>query len=190
MSGRNLSPGFAPTMQAPHVTTFLLVELAFDSGTLYLAGLGFPVVWNGHTYLPTLGLSSVQAITETESEIQGLSFSISGVPEATIALIQTEQYQGRSVIVRQASIDADNVVQMDENVWQGDLDAIYLDDTAPTATITVTAEHKLANWSAPKLLRFSHEDQQTIAPGDLFFQFAAQMAEATIVWPNKTFFQQ
>jgi hypothetical protein len=189
-TGRALDSDFASLMQGVHVESFILVEMGFDSGTLYLVGLAFPVTWNGNLYAPVMGLGAVQSILETDSEVQGLTFSLSAVPESAIATVLEEPIQGRPVIVRQVALKPDGSITIDQNVWQGLLDTMTIDDQGPTSTITVTAEHKLAAWSDANLSRFSDEDQQAKHPGDLFFQYAAQMAEATIVWPNKTFFRQ
>lgn len=189
-SARGLDTDFAAAMQASHVDGFLLCEMALDSGTIYVVGLAFEVTWNGNTYLPVLGLGTVQEILETDSEVDGLTFTLAGVQESSIAIVLSEQVQGRSVVMRQVALKPDGTVMVDPLLWQGELDTMTLDDSGPTAVVTVTAEHKLAAWAEPNLLRYSDEDQQKLHPGDRFFQFAAAMAEATIVWPNKTFFKQ
>jgi hypothetical protein len=189
MAGRNLDANFAAAMQAAHVDGFVLVEMALDGGTLYMSGLPFAFDWAGHTYLPVMGVGTVHEILETDSEVADLNFTLSGVPESSIALALSEKVQGRAVIVRQACLDA-GTIYMDENCWQGYLDVMAVDDTGPTAVINVTAVHAMAAYAEPKVVLFSNEDQQAISPGDRFFEYAAQMANATIVWPSKEFFKQ
>ena len=46
------------------------------------------------------------------------------------------------------------------------------------AVIQVTAEHALIAWQQPSGALFSDAEQQLRSPGDKFFEFAAQMAEA------------
>lgn len=187
MTGRSLDTNFAAAMQASHVDGFVFVEMRLDSGTLYVAGLSFPFTYGGHTYLPVLGLGGINEILETDAEVAGLTFSLSGVPESSLALVLSEHVQGRVVIVGQATVVA-GVVYVDPCVWQGYLDVMTIDDRGPNATITVTAEHILAAWAEPNQLLFSHEDQQLISAGDKFFEYSAQMSNATIVWPHKEFF--
>ena len=43
-------------------------------------------------------------------------------------------------------------------------------------------------WQTPSGKLFSDQEQQAQHPGDRFFEYAAQMAEVTIAWPNKSFF--
>ena len=188
MTGRTLDTTFAAALQAAHVEGFVLVDMYLDSGTVYVAGLPFAFDWAGHTYLPVMGLGTVREMIETDSEVQGLQFTLSGVPESSIALVAAEEVQGRRVTVRQAIIDG-GTVYMDDAVWEGTLDVMTIDDSGPSATVTVTAEHALASWAEPQQVLYSHEDQQLISAGDKFFEYAAQMATATLTWPGKEFDQ-
>lgn len=188
MSGRNLDSNFEAAMQAAHVDGFVMVDMILDSGPLYLCGLPFSFAWAGKTYIGVGGLGSVAQILETDREVAGLTFTLSGVPEDKIALVHQEDVQGRAVQVRMAVLDG-TTVYVDENVWQGLLDVMTIDDSGPKATINVTAEHTLNAWEEPNVLLYSHEDQQRVAPGDKFFEFAAEMSNATIVWPGKEFDQ-
>lgn len=188
MTGRNLDTDFATAMQAAHVDGFVFVEMQLDT-PLYVVGLPFDFTYGGDTYLPVMGLGSINEILETDTEVAGLSFTLSGVPESHISLVLSEDVQGRKVIVRQAVL-VDGEVYVDDRAWEGYLDTMSVDDSGPTATVTVTAEHLLASWSEPNQVLFSHEDQQRLSPGDKFFEYVAQMSQMTIVWPNKEFFKQ
>jgi hypothetical protein len=189
MPGRTLDPDFASAMQEAHVEGFVLVEMQLDSGTFRVCGLPFAFIWGADTYLPALGLGSVAKILETDTEVHGLSFTLSGVPSSAVAMTLQENVQGRRVIVRYAVLEG-TTVYVDENVWDGLLDVMTLDDNGETSTITVSAEHTLAAWGEPNEVLYSHEAQQLIAPGDMFFEFAAKMSNATIVWPGKEFFRR
>lgn len=184
MSGRSLTAGAAAAFQAAHVDRWLLVEMYLDSGTVYLAGLPFAFDYLGNTYLPVLGLGSVQPMIETDSEVQGLQFTLSGVPESSISLVLSEEVQGRRVLVRQCTLTG-TTVDVDDNAWEGTLDVMVVDDAGPTATVTVTAEHALAGWREPRQILHSHEDQQLISPGDKFYEYASGLSTATLVWPGK-----
>lgn len=189
MSNRNLSPELAAALAAAHVEYLFLVEFGWDSGTQYLTTAPFDIDWNGHTYVAAGHVGAIEPITETDSEARGLRLTLSGVPESAIAGALTEPTQGRSVVLR-LGVVADGGLLVDPNVWKGTLDVPTIDDQAGPATITITAEHQLLAWQQPSGLLYSHEDQQQIAPGDMFFEFAAQMAEATVVWPDKSFFKR
>lgn len=189
MTARSLTAGLVAQLQAAHVESWLLVEMYLDSGTVYIASLPFAFTYLGNTYLPALGLGTVQPLIETDAEVQGLSFSLSGVPESSIALMLAEEVQGRRVLVRLCTLNG-TTVDVDDAAWEGTLDVMTLDDQGPTSTVTVTAEHQLAAWREPREILHSHEDQQLISPGDKFYEYAASLSQATIVWPDKEFFKQ
>lgn len=188
-NGRNLTAGFEANITADHVTSIVLVTLDLDSGVQYLTDAPHDIDWNGHTWSSLFGIGTVSEITETDSEIPNLVFTISGVPQSLIALALTEHVQGRACEVLLATLSG-TTLSVDPDVWKGALDVMTIQRNGGEATITVTAEHPLARWDQPNLLRFSHEDQQRLYPGDMFFEYAEKMADATITWPAAAFFRR
>jgi hypothetical protein len=180
---RGIDSSTNTALQQPHVTGFLLLELAFGTGTQYLTDAPHSVDWSDHTYLSARGVGSVEAITETAEGAQGLRFTLAGATQAAIASALADDVQGVPVVVRQAIVDA-GTLRVDPNVWSGTLDVMQVADGAQPV-ITVTAEHEMLAWQTPSGALFSHQEQQRIDPTDMFFEFAASMAEATLVWPTK-----
>lgn len=189
MSGRSLDGALASALQAAHVTSFLLIELGFDSGTQRLTSLPHDVEYGGHTWVSAQAVGTVEPITETDAGAQGLVFTLSGVPVSAIAGALTEPVQGRPVKVSLVVLDG-TTLRVDPSVWSGSFDLMTIDDAAQGPSIRVTAEHAMIAWSQPSGLKFSDPDQQRLHPGDKFFEYAAAMSQATIVWPDKSFFKQ
>jgi hypothetical protein len=187
---RGIDTGTANAVDAAHIITFPLVEMALDSGGLYLCGAAHDVTYLGNTYTSVYGLGQIEPIEETDTSVMGLAFTLSGVPGSTIAIALGNEVQGRGCAVRMAFIDSGGVLRVDNNVWVGYLDQMTVEDGTPDATIRVTAEHRMVRWDTPRPVRFSHEDQLVLAPGDKFFEYAAALSEQVIVWPNKEFFKQ
>lgn len=185
---RDIDAPTAAALDAPHATTLLLLELYLDGGTQYLVSAPHNVDWSGNTYLAAQGIGTVEPMAETATEARGLAFTLSAVGVANLAGA-FEHVQGRKVIVRLGVIDA-GVLRVDANVWTGYLDVMTIDDSAGDPVIRVTAEHQMLAWQQPPGQLFSHQEQQLVDPTDLFFEHAAAMAEATIVWPGKAFFKQ
>ena len=94
MSRSNIDANTLAALAAANVKAFVLLELGFDGGTVYLCDLAFPVTWSGNTYLATAGIGSVEAVTETETEARGLILTLSGVSPDTIATALGEDVQG------------------------------------------------------------------------------------------------
>lgn len=189
MTSRSLDAPTQTALQQSHVTMFLLIEMGWDSGTQYITSAPHDVVWDGHTYVAAQGIGNIEPTTETDTEARGLTFTLSAVPLSAIAGALTEPVQGRPVVLRLGIVDA-GVLRVDPNVWSGRFDVMTIDDSVGAPVIRVTAEHAMLAWQTPKGTLFSDQDQQDEHPGDLFFAFAAQMAEATIVWPDKAFFKK
>jgi hypothetical protein len=185
---RSLTTGFTAAIAAGHVNIFPLVELQFASGTDYLSGLDHDVAYGGNTYLAAGGCIGIDRIAETATQTEGLRISISGSPAANVALVLAEKVQGRLAVVRLAVIDAAGALQVDDNVWTGLMDTLALQDSPDACTAVITAEHMLAVWDRPRVLRFTDAQQQASYPGDLGFQYVEEMAEASVVWPGKEFF--
>lgn len=186
---RSLDAPTQTALQQPHVTMLLLIEMQWDSGTQYLTSAPHDIAWGGHTYVAAQGIGSIEATTETDTEARGLTFTLSAVPLSAIAGALTEPVQGRPVVLRLGVVDA-GVLRVDANSWSGRFDVMTVDDSSGSPSIRVTAEHAMLAWQTPKGTLFSDQDQQNEHSGDLFFEFAAQMAEATIVWPSKAFFKK
>lgn len=186
---RTLDSNLAAALQAAHITHFLLVDMALDSGTLRLATAPFDISYGGNTYLAVHNVGSVEPIVEAGGEQRGVAFTLGGVPSSMVSQVLSENLQGRSVTLRLVVVDG-ATLRVDDSAWTGLLDTMQLEDGAPTATVRVTAEHRLIAWREPNLVRFSNEDQQRLHPGDKFFEYVVELSQATIVWPAKEFFRQ
>jgi hypothetical protein len=174
-------------LQAAHVTHFTLIDIDLASGPLRLADLAFEVVVSGQTYLAAQGIGTIEPVKETDREASGLTFTLFASNQTAFAgaLTELKAAQGRTVTLKYCVWDG-TTLRVDSNVWQGVLDVpTILDGDAPQ--IRITAESLLFGATRPRNTLSSNEDQQARAPGDKFFEYAAQMAEAVIVWPGKEF---
>lgn len=174
---------FVTASEQPHVTMFLLIQLDFDSGTVRLATLGHDVTYDGHTWTAAQGIGAIEPITETADGAMGLSFTLAAATEASIASALTEPVQGRSITLKLAILDG-TTLRVDPNVWSGTFDVMTIQDGVKPL-IKVTAEHDMVRWQTPSGALMSAADQAQVDPADMFFEFAAEMSEKTIVWPSK-----
>jgi hypothetical protein len=189
MSRTALDAQTLAALSAANVRMFVLVELAFDLERVYLCDLAFPVVWNGNTYQPTAGIGTIEQITETDVDARGIAFTLAGIQPASIGAALAEEVQGREAIVRLAIVDGDTL-RVDPCLWKGAMDVMTVEDNGSEPVIRVTAEHQMIAWQQPSGALFSDAEQQARFPGDRAFEYAAQIAEATIVWPAASFFRQ
>lgn len=178
---------FSAALRKPSVKSFLMGRLGFSSGDAYWCSLPYPVDYDGNTYMPMWGLLSIDNVSETADSAQGLRLVFSGVSDAAIAAVQTEDVQGRPCELHLAVID-EGVLRVDEGVWIGEMDVMTAeDDTEPR--ITITAEHQMTLWERARVVLCSDAEQQAEYPGDLGCEYVAQMETATIAWPSADFFK-
>lgn len=189
MSRTNLSSEMAEKLAAANVTAFFLVEFGFDAERVYLADLPFDVEWEGQTYSGAQHIGRIEPFTETDSEARGLQLTLSAVTQASIAAALTEEVQGREVLLRLVIVDG-TTLRTDPCVWRGVMDVMGIEDDGQHPVIRVTAEHEFIAWQQPSGALFSDPEQQEEHPGDKFFEFAAQIADATIAWPSAAFFKK
>ena len=183
MAGRSLTPATTNALAASQVRAVVFVEMDFPSGFLRVNNSAQNIDWGGYTWLGVGRLGSIDPIGEGITlEARGLSFSISGVDPANISVALGQQYQGRSCKVWYAPLNEDySVVADPAMVFNGRLDVMDI-SLGATATITVTAESRLADWDRARVRRYNSADQAITDPTDLGFEFVPQMVERALRW--------
>lgn len=182
MSRPDLPAGVSSAVALAHVERFPLIKAEFDvadGGTVYICGLDSNVTYEGNVYLASRGLISMESIVETGDEVAGIRFTLSGVTAALRAEALLVAYQGRPCTVMWAFLE-NGVLVVDELTWQGRLDVPSINFTKGSCTITVTAEHRMADWARPRQLLFNDADQRRIDATDEFFVGVEAMKEKTI----------
>jgi len=170
-SDRSLDSGTALALVQPHVQWFPLVKMEFDTGDVRIAGTDFPVEYpagSGTIWTASRGLGRIEPITETGDSVEGLKFTLAGIPNSLIIEAQQEKYQGRKCTVMLAFLTA-GVVLVDQTVWQGRLDVRSISVGRETSTISVTAEHCMVDWKRKRELLFNSASQKLIDPTDTFW---------------------
>lgn len=180
---RTLTPTVEAALEAGHVPLIVLVEMDFPSGFLRVNNSPVSFTWNSVDWLGVGRLGRIDAVSEgADLQARGLSFAISGIPAAHLAVALGQQYQGRSCKVWLAPLSASHAVLADPVlVFHGRLDTMDV-ELGDTATITVSAESRLADWDRPRVRRYNHEDQGIDYPADKGFEFVPQMAEKELRW--------
>ncbi|MEY2653658.1 MAG: hypothetical protein RLZZ524_686 [Pseudomonadota bacterium] len=180
---RSLTGAADTAIASGNVPALILIEMDFSSGFLRVNNSAVDITWNSYEWLGVGQLGSIDTIKEGAGlEAHGLSFRISGVPQANVAVALTQDYQGRDCRVYLAPLTAAHAVIVDPVlVWSGRLDTMDI-NLGKTATITVAAESRLADWDRPRVRRYNQEDQQIDYPDDLGFEFVPQMVDKQIVW--------
>lgn len=190
---RTVSSGFATAIGGEHVLGALLIELYFASGTAYLTNCPHALVWNGNTYLGAAGIATSDIRETSTSEVVGVQFAIAGTlaPFIAMALDEAAHSRGRPAIVRLAIFDANSQIVADPVIeWQGFIDTLQISDAATGQTqIAVNCENRFAQFARPRIRRHTLADHQRDYPGDMFYQYVAQLVDKTIVWPSREWYR-
>ena len=187
---RTLSSAEQAALLANPVPMVVLVELYLTSA-IYLCTAGIDLVVGGVTYLGTRGLGKIDTVADSPAEIKPLSFEISGVPSAQVALALSEPVRGKQVIVKSLLLDPATYQPLTPRVrWQGNGDVMLLREQGGTATISVQAEHVAADLLRGTPSYWSDAEQRRLYPGDPSLQFLADQVEQKIVWPAASYYKR
>ena len=128
---------------------FRLFEFYLDSGTQYLTDLDRKVYWNGQMYLP-FPIEFGDVKYSLSGIIDRISLGVSNVSRAFSALVMTESFRGRRLIIRRAVLDANGYdILPPVEVFSGLMDEIGGNIGKRNSTIQVTATTDLAYWQTP-----------------------------------------
>ena len=160
------------------------------SAPVRLCTCAIDLIYDGNTY--TGGrMVGIDAVRNQGGEIQGLKFSLSGVPSEAIAMALAEQIQGKSCIVYTALMDPDNQALVDVMpLWTGTLDQMPITQSPDGCTVSVTAEHRGLSFARAKSIRYTDGDQQRLFPGDKSLSFLVSQSAHQDIWPAAAFFKQ
>lgn len=186
---RSLSSNGQAAVAAGALAPVLLAEFDLDGGLLALNTTRLNLVISGTTYTGTWGMGQVGMVTNSPGDMPKLQFSLSGVPSDKIAFARTENVRGRAVRLRTALYSLATRTFTDVVTrYAGWMDVMSISDGRDGAVISVTSESGTRDLLRPSGFLYSHADQQTIALGDLLFQYQNAQAERRIVFPAQSWF--
>lgn len=147
-------------------------------------------VVDGDEYIGLGNLGKVSGISEnTDMEPQQLSIVIAGVNPASLSATLTEPYVNREVRVLVGMLDDNDGLIGDVTMtyFVGKIDEMKVtQDTA--GSIEIIARDRLADWSRPRVERYTNASQQAKFPGDKGLEFVSQVADKEIIWPASSYF--
>jgi hypothetical protein len=180
---RDIDASAAAASKSEVVRPVIAADLDFASGHIRVNSSPQAIVIDGNTYLGLGKMGAITGIEEgTELQSYGIAMKLSGVEAAHVAAALNEDYQGRKVAVWLVLLD-ENHAQIGSPTllgrWRMDTMSIEM---GAVAEITLTAHSLLADWERPRIARFNDADQRARFPGDLGFEYVAQMVDKQLVW--------
>lgn len=163
---RTMTAAMVTKLTGAELSPALLVELQFDSGTLYHWSGDYSLAWNGQTWTGTGVLMSIGSMMESE-EIKAaqVALTLTGQDPALISIAHDEPYQGRPVIIRFATVENDGSLTADPIPWfVGRMDVMEDADSGEEARFTLTCTNRLIDLDGASDRRLTPEDQKIDFP--------------------------
>ena len=183
---RTLTAAVKTAIDQPTVGLAIFCQIGFPSSTVRIWSGITDITWNAQTWSGAGASVGYSAFPErTDGSSQGLQIVLSGIDSATIANAD-EEFQGASVDVWLAVIDAGSVVADPVKTHGGLLDTADIDDDGTQATITFASESKLIRQLQPIQYRYTHEDQKRLYPGanDKGLDQVPTLQDKSVIWRN------
>lgn len=181
---RNMTPEFEAALIARDVRPALFFEGTFATGVVRLwSGLG-PIIWAGQTWIGAGNLIGFSGVEEGSDIVaRGATISLSGVPSTHVALAISDAQQGLTGTVYVGLMAADGTVIADPiPSFVGRLDVPSIADGADTCVVSITYESRLIDLNTPREIRYTHEAQQQLYPGDRGFEYVTTIQDQDITW--------
>lgn len=166
-----------------------LAELAFDSadgGSLYITDAYKPVVWNSNTYAAVGHFLNFSGLQESmDLRVSDLTFQLSGVDQAYIAVFSQRKYIDRRLVINQAFFGTADALVVDPfPIHDGRMDfpRFVLDPDGGTATIDVASKDEFADFERLSGRHTNPHDQNVWFANDRSFDKLAQINAGSFVW--------
>lgn len=194
MSARELGgPLLEPRVPAESGTILLLACFDFESTTMYVhSGVG-EITFDGKTWLGLGSLGSIENVEESSRlSSPKIKLSLSGVLQEHIGSALYEKTFNREVSLWLLYLDEDSLSQNidtpDEDpilIFRGMMSSPEVVSGIGSSTVRIIAEDFRARLGFKNKKRFTFQDHQEIASGDLFYEFLPQMQDHKFVFNGK-----
>lgn len=148
----------------------IMIDLDFDSGSIGIWTRPFPGSFDGRTYRPLGGITG--SLTSRQSldrqTIDASAQLVGDSPELRAIAVQ-EEFQLRPARIRLGNIDSGGQVFEAVTLFRGRLRDIVIVDDAGDPKVTCELDSIFAEIVTSAGLRYSDQDQQSLFPGDTFF---------------------
>lgn len=181
---RPMTSAAATALAAGDLRPALLFEGVFSDGTLRLTSWHRDLSWDSQTWTAAGNLVGFTPAEESASvEAPAWTVTLSGVPSSLVSTALGSVRQGKTGRVWLALLTAAEAITVDPFLLAaGRLNIPALSDDGETSTISVTYEGHLRDLNAANEVRYTHEQQQQLFPGDLGFEFVTSIVDREIRW--------
>jgi hypothetical protein len=180
---RAMSSAMLAAITSPGIQPAFFVMATFATGPVYLwSGIG-SIVWNGHTWLGVGTLGSISVAEEGSTvEAKGITIGLSGFDSSFLTAVLGEFQLGLPVVVYLGLFADGALIASPITAWAGRMDQPTITVGGETADIKISCENRLIDLNTSVQRRYTNDDQQLVAPGDLGLSFQSGIQEVVIYW--------
>lgn len=178
------------------VEPYYALEMLFDDldGTSYneagyqgeravrfWTGFGLKTI-NSETFIGSGGLLSISGLeSSADLSAKGATLTLSGINDTLVELALQEPYQSRMARVYLGEKSVSSTVE----VFSGLMDVMSIRKSGESSTISLSVESTLVTLQRAKVRRYTSQNHKLRYPSDTFFDYVAQLADASIQWGPK-----
>lgn len=181
---RELTSEMIAAMGQKVLRPFMMFHGQFTSGDVRLwTGLGPLELWE-QTWSGVGNLIDFSPIEETdEQKASGVAVSLSGVAPSQIAIALAQVRRNYPGVLYFGLLDADGaVIEWPRVLFRGRMDVAMIEDSVTSATLKITYENEMISLERPREVRYTHEEQLRLYPGDLGLEFMAGIQDRELQW--------
>tara|TARA_R110001583_G_scaffold2294_3_gene16902 strand:+ start:951 stop:2675 length:1725 start_codon:yes stop_codon:yes gene_type:complete len=177
MSDRGMSTAVLTEIAKSQNQPFHLIEIYFDSGTVYMTDSFKDISWNSNTYLAGGSFLTFTDITEQNAiTVSDIEVQLSGVDRSVMVTILSENFMDRELIIRKGFLNSSSAVIVDPIiVYSGKMDEPTIVESAETCTVAVKVANLFVDFLKSNGRYTNNESQHLIFPDDNGFAYAYQI---------------
>jgi hypothetical protein len=195
---KNIDAGVLADINSKNYAGIILCRLHF-SPVLRYCNSAQSVYWDEsgggeQEYVGVGNLASMSVLTETgELSAVTIQLSLSGIPNTAITDVFSDEYSGKPVYIWYGTLNPNTyAIEGGQNgpvlVFAGQMDYCNL-EFGETATITLNATSRLADWDRARGGRFNQGYQkQYVDPTDTGFRYVNALQTTEIAWGGSSIF--
>lgn len=186
---RPLTSGILAAVEGASAEFVHLIEIEFAAGSAHLCTGAQNLDWDSSTWEAVGGLLEFGGVEEgSDSRGSGVDFKLSGVDQTILAALLNSRYRGQSARIWRAHLNPTTGQLIDEPLllFQGlQLSMYNVEEERDRAGGTVTISTRITSILGATRIRGMQANpvsHQHYYPGDLFFQYVAELAHRQILW--------
>lgn len=181
---RELPAGMADAVQAGLVRPIMFIFGDFEGDPVRICTGQGAVTWQGETWHGMGEMLSLSSMTEsTDSNSQTIAVKLT-FPAELLDPVAAGAFVDRASQFWLALVDDDGAISDGWLLFSGRMDSDSVEDDGAMASVTIKVVSEIDDQLKPRVFRYTHEDQQTLYPGDgdLGFAYVAALQDINIQW--------